>query len=83
MMMSDLSSNTRTSQQSVDDLQKFFDDYKPVYKPLRIGTVSRKTKLEEILDKIQLSFEDYIWYTDVSKVSICKITNRNKNLAFC
>lgn len=38
------------------------------YKPLRIGTVGRKTKLEEILDKVNLSFEDYIWYTDVSKV---------------
>lgn len=47
-----------------------FDSYKPHYKPLRIGTMGRKTKLEGILDKIQLSFEDYIWYTDVTKVDL-------------
>jgi len=54
MMMSELSANTRTSSLPIDcdDLQKFLDDYQPTYKPLRIGTVGRKTKLEEILDKI-------------------------------
>eukprot|EP00347_Sterkiella_histriomuscorum_P002095 403369493 len=48
----------------------------PYYKPLRIGTVGRKTKLEEILGKVGISFEDYIWYTDIKKLSVKQ--NREK-----
>lgn len=38
------------------------------YKPLRVGTVGRKTRVEEVLEQVRVSFEDYIWYTDIIKV---------------
>ncbi|CDW87089.1 UNKNOWN [Stylonychia lemnae] len=70
MLIDNTSQNTRATLGSVNTDEPFvFEPPKHIhYQPLRIGTVGRKTKLEEILDNIKLSFEQYIWYTDVSKV---------------
>ena len=38
------------------------------FRPLKVGVLSRKTKLEEILEKVHLAQEDYIWYTEIKKV---------------
>jgi len=39
------------------------------FKPLKVGVLSQKTKLEEILEKVHLAQEDYIWYTEIKKVT--------------
>jgi hypothetical protein len=38
------------------------------YKPLKVGILQRKTKLEEILEKLNLPHEDFIFYTEINKV---------------
>jgi len=70
MSADNTSHNTRATMDTGNTNEPFvFEPPKHIhYAPLRIGTVGRKTKLEEILDKINLSFDQYIWYTDVSKV---------------
>lgn len=45
-----------------------FDLPQATYRPLKIGLLSRKTKLEEILELLKMPHEDFIWYTDVLKV---------------
>jgi hypothetical protein len=37
------------------------------YKPLQVGILTRKTKLDETLIKIGLQPDKYIWYTDITK----------------
>ena len=39
------------------------------FKPLKVGILQRKTKLDEILEKLNLPHEDFIFYTEVNKVS--------------
>ena len=66
---------TTVASQGVDsDVLEFPKAY---YKPLRVGTVGRKTRLEEILEQVKVSFEDYIWFTDIVKVTFPLLLNRS------
>lgn len=52
-----------------DGLDFVFDLPQAHYKPLKVGVLSRKTKLEEILELTKLPHEDFIWYAEVLKVT--------------
>lgn len=58
-------SSSKASAAAQSSQDNFVFDLKAYYKPLRIGTLSKKTRLEEILSLLNLPFEDYIWYSDV------------------
>ncbi len=80
-MHSETASSRSTTNQSMmsnssDDLNF---DLPQHYKPLRIGILSRKTKLEEILEHLNLPHEDYIWYTEVLKVQTYLVNFLNSN----
>lgn len=65
-----LSQQTRATGGSISSDDTYvFDLPQASYRPLKIGVLSRKTKLEDLLEKINLKHEDYIWYTEVLKVS--------------
>lgn len=65
-----MSENTRTSGSIIEEDTFVLDMPFTHYKPLRIGFIGRKTKLEEILEYVKLEYEHYIWYTDITKVTI-------------
>jgi hypothetical protein len=48
-----------------DGLDFVFDLPPAHYKPLKVGILSHKTKLEEILELTKLPHEDFIWYAEV------------------
>ena len=39
------------------------------YAPLKVGILTRKTKLDETLETIGLQPDNYIWYTEIIKKS--------------
>lgn len=39
------------------------------YAPLKVGILTRKTKLDETLETIGLQPDKYIWYTEITKKS--------------
>ena len=40
---------------------------------LQLGNVSRRTLLDDILDRIQIPYEEYILYVEATKVSTSKL----------
>jgi hypothetical protein len=52
-----------------------FDLPQATYKPLKVGILTRKTKLEEILELTKMPHEDFIWYSEVLKVTTLFLFN--------
>lgn len=46
-----------------------FDLPQSYYKPLKVGVLNCKTKLEVALEICNLPYEDFIWKTSVDKIS--------------
>lgn len=66
-----LSQQTRTTGGGSSSSQEEFvlDLPQAHFKPLKVGILQRRTKLDEILEKLHLPHEDFIFYTDVNKVN--------------
>ena len=48
----------------------------PIYKKMQIGVISNRSRLDDILDKCNVPYEEYIFYVEAIKVRTSILRNR-------